>query len=47
MTHVLHNGPVYLGAPLALEAPKALDLECLLAPLALDLGLQVASRALC
>ena len=23
---------LYLGAPLALEAPKALDLECFLAP---------------
>ena len=32
MAHVLHNGPVYLGVPLALEAPKALDLDCLLAP---------------
>ena len=34
MTHGLHSGPVgpFLGAPLALGAPKALDLERLLAP---------------
>ena len=31
MAHVLHNGPVYLAAPHSLEAPKALDLESLLA----------------
>ena len=32
MAHALHNGPVYLGAPPALEVPKALDLECLISP---------------
>ena len=32
MTRGLNSGHVYLGAPLDLEAPKALDLERLLAP---------------
>ena len=51
MTHGLHCGAlssVFLGAPLALEAQKLLiwSARLLSAPLALDLGPQIAPRAL-